>query len=157
MTDVHDSYPSPAISPSIEKSDIMAEAAASLPPSTETNPPSARKVPLVPGAHLPALQGPLLYVRMAVFFSLFVASATAIVGLQIPSMLLLLHSHALYRSYVRLTEHVFASSVIVLFYICCPGSKLVLTGDFDMMRPKTKSVIICNHQVSLIKSAGSML
>ncbi|KAJ3412438.1 hypothetical protein HDV05_000742 [Chytridiales sp. JEL 0842] len=109
-------------------------------------PDTEERKPLLPGAHLPPLKGPMVFIRMATFIIINVLTCVAIVGLQIPSFLLYLHSHSLYRSYIRMTENIFASMLITLLYFCCPGTKLVLTGDYEFMRPKTKSVVICNHQ-----------
>ncbi|KAI8854376.1 acyltransferase-domain-containing protein [Chytridium lagenaria] len=67
--------------------------------------------------------------------------------IQIPSFVLLLHSHKLYRYYIRLTEQIFGSMLVITTSLLCPATKLVITGDFDLIKPKHRSILFANHQI----------
>ncbi|KAI9359231.1 acyltransferase-domain-containing protein [Zopfochytrium polystomum] len=91
---------------------------------------------------------PEFYIR-AVLFTLFIyISSLGIVVLQIPSLLLFyFHSHHVYRSYIRLTEQIFGSVAVTVTELFCPGTALVLTGDYDKLSGKEKAVLFANHQI----------
>ncbi|KAJ3098950.1 hypothetical protein HDU96_010881 [Phlyctochytrium bullatum] len=89
----------------------------------------------------------MFYFRMAVFLFVIAGTSFCIVMINIPSLLLLLHSHALYRSYVRLTEQIFGSVLVVTTGLLCPETKLVLSGDFDLVKPKNRAILMANHQI----------
>ncbi|KAJ3220015.1 hypothetical protein HDU67_007748 [Dinochytrium kinnereticum] len=89
----------------------------------------------------------IVYMRMTVFAVVMTATAFSIVMIQLPSFILLLHSHKLYRWYIRLTEQIFGSVVVVTTGLFCPATKLVLTGDFDLIKPKHRSILFANHQI----------
>ncbi|KAJ1563311.1 hypothetical protein HK405_002518, partial [Cladochytrium tenue] len=96
----------------------------------------------------PAKDTPMFYLKVAGFLLILFATAGGIVLAQLPSLVLLLHSHALYRSYIRLTEKVFGSLSVVLTYLFCPGSVLVLTGDHErLQRRDQKLLLFANHQI----------
>ncbi|KAJ3103973.1 hypothetical protein HDU97_009628 [Phlyctochytrium planicorne] len=89
----------------------------------------------------------LVYVRMATFFILVAGTSFCLVMVQIPSLLFLLYSRKMYRSYIRLTEQLFGSTMVVTCRVLLPNTKLVLSGDFDLVKPKARSIMISNHQI----------
>ncbi|KAJ3193779.1 Acyl-CoA:lysophosphatidylglycerol acyltransferase 1 [Irineochytrium annulatum] len=95
----------------------------------------------------PAAEKYMFYVRIAVFFSVIVITCYGVILIQCFSLLLLLHSHRAYRAYIRVTEQIFGSIIMIVTYLLCPGTKLVVTGDFDRIRARGKSIMISNHQI----------
>ncbi|KAJ3161893.1 hypothetical protein HK101_000778 [Irineochytrium annulatum] len=113
------------------------------PGTTATGPPTSerRSVPN------PAAEKYMVYVRIAIFFILLVGTCYGVVLVQGFSLLLLLHSHTAYRAYIRVTAQAFGSVIMIVTYLLCPGTKLVVTGDFDRIRARGKSIVIANHQI----------
>ncbi|KAJ3315741.1 hypothetical protein HDU76_002127 [Blyttiomyces sp. JEL0837] len=113
--------------------------------SVEPNPSSA---PSTSEAPLTRQEAILFYSKMALFIFILFGTCLGVLALQIPMLLLYLHSHTLFRSGIRITEQMFGSMVILMVYIFCPGTALVLTGDFDKFKgSKSKSLVFANHQI----------
>ena len=102
---------------------------------------------LGPGAHSKPSPSHVKVARIIVFALLNFSIVLCICSVSIPSLVLCLHSHSLYRSFIRLIQKSFASHIAILVYLVCPGTELVLTGDHALMKAKSKAVVICNHQV----------
>lgn len=52
-----------------------------------------------------------------------------------------------YRSVIVITEQSFGSMIMFLVTIFTPGTQLVLTGDFELLKETKKAIIMSNHQI----------
>ncbi|KAL2919078.1 hypothetical protein HK105_201348 [Polyrhizophydium stewartii] len=105
------------------------------------------------------------YTNVALFFFLTVYTALGVVLLQLPSLLLLYgpmpvlfalpparraevraRAYRLYKWYIRWTESIFGSSVVILINTLAP-TRLVVTGDLDPIRDLPQVVVMANHQI----------
>ena len=125
-----------------------------LTPGKDTDLPPVASGEAVPIAAIPAgsaarkpKDGIVFYLKIALFLVLFLTVTLSILSMQFPSLLLLFHSHRLYRGYIRITEKIFGSLIIVLVHTFTPGTKLILTGDYDKLKADEKYVLISNHQI----------
>ncbi|KAJ3195845.1 hypothetical protein HDU82_001978 [Entophlyctis luteolus] len=93
------------------------------------------------------------YARMAVFVLLNVWSAVGVIAWSLPVLPLRFvrvpSVHALYRaqSQVRQVQAAYISFLLMLTAVCMPGSRLIVTGDWDRMKSSAKQVILSNHQI----------
>ncbi|KAJ3404863.1 hypothetical protein HDV05_006873 [Chytridiales sp. JEL 0842] len=124
--------------PTIDVPSTSIEATPSLPSSPYTH----RTYPP------PTLSEKLMsWVRFTLFIALIVLPCFSLLVMFLPSPLLLLHSHSLYRSYSRLMGSLWGSVVVITIYVLCPGTTLVLSGDFDKIDQWGKAVVMANHQI----------
>ena len=52
-----------------------------------------------------------------------------------------------YRKVIIVTERSFGSMIIFLCSLLTPGTKLVLTGDFELLKETEKAILMSNHQI----------
>ncbi|TPX32509.1 hypothetical protein SmJEL517_g04383 [Synchytrium microbalum] len=93
-----------------------------------------------PGSWLRTITGAL------VFLSSFLAVASAVNVCSLPSLVLLVFSRKAYRTYIRYTQQVFASWIVIVTWACAGPIELVLTGDYDRLAKEQQVVIMANHQ-----------
>ncbi len=55
--------------------------------------------------------------------------------------------YARYRAYIRLTEQVWASWVVIITSLMLPRGKIVFYGDYAQMAAVAQSIVIANHQI----------
>ncbi|KAI9353221.1 hypothetical protein DFJ73DRAFT_828582 [Zopfochytrium polystomum] len=91
---------------------------------------------------------PLVLLRAAILTLVLDGGCIAINTIQYPSLLLLhvLGSHALYRSYIRVTERLFGVVLVVVMSLLCP-LEIVLTGDHRSLDATSRTLIMANHQI----------
>eukprot|EP00842_Homolaphlyctis_polyrhiza_P004715 jgi/Hompol1/5244/HPOL_000657-RA len=131
---------------------------------TETELVSPEPISVLPRA--PPRVDRLLYnARAAWFFFLVLACGTAIILLQLPSLLLLVFPYPLqfalpatkrtefrrrfyrmYKFYIRWTESIFGSICTVIVSTLSP-CKLVISGDVNAVRDAKQLVAMANHQI----------
>jgi 1-acyl-sn-glycerol-3-phosphate acyltransferase len=117
--------------------------------STKPNVSDDDRTPVADAPHRSSVSYAQMMLQVSLFMLLTVGTSFAILLLQLPSLLLNLHSHELYRSYIRLTEQIFGSICIATLYLLSPETKLIVSGDIDMIKPHSKSIWISNHQLYL--------
>ncbi|KAI8609035.1 hypothetical protein BC830DRAFT_1173899 [Chytriomyces sp. MP71] len=91
------------------------------------------------------------YTKLFLFAVLWLVAPIAAVAVALPAAPLLYLDnrrwHAAYRGYVRIVERAFAAFVPITAWLFMPGSRLVITGDWDKMHASAKQVVMANHQV----------
>ncbi|KAJ3111353.1 hypothetical protein HDU96_005782 [Phlyctochytrium bullatum] len=84
--------------------------------------------------------------RLAVFVVLMEGVSLSINVVQCFSLpIYWMLSYRLYRVYIRLTERLFGSLMVILTYLLCPV-ELVLYGDTSLLRNDQSLVVMSNHQ-----------
>ncbi|KAJ3355445.1 hypothetical protein HDU83_003422 [Entophlyctis luteolus] len=90
------------------------------------------------------------YARMALFVLLNVWSAVGVIAWSLPVLPLRFvrvpSVHA-FQSQVRQVQAAYISFLLMLTAVCMPGSRLIVTGDWDRMKSSAKQVILSNHQI----------
>ncbi|KAI9207000.1 acyltransferase-domain-containing protein [Polychytrium aggregatum] len=89
---------------------------------------------------------PRFYVALVVFAVLNLWIATSVLLSGTLALVLLFHSHRAYREFIQILEKGFGSHVVILTYLLSPAD-LLLTGDLDALTPRTRSIIMANHQI----------
>jgi hypothetical protein len=90
----------------------------------------------------------LFWLRVVSWVLYSLGSVIAVLTLGFPAyMLRFLHSHTVFRSYIRLIQQYYGISLVIMIQLFMPGSKIVLTGDYDLIQPHSKSVAMANHQL----------
>ncbi|KAJ3062550.1 hypothetical protein HDU98_001566 [Podochytrium sp. JEL0797] len=89
------------------------------------------------------------YANMFVFVVYNVCVAMGVVACSLPMLPFRAFNLArpVYRAWIRQVQAAYISALLILTAVMLPGSKFVLTGDHDKMKPDVKQVIISNHQI----------
>ncbi|KAJ3160314.1 hypothetical protein HK101_000918 [Irineochytrium annulatum] len=90
----------------------------------------------------------LMAVKGATLFVLLEGVSLCINVVQVFSFPLLMVDHRLYRNYIRVTERLFASLMVLLTYLLMPVH-LSITGDTSGLKASTSTLLISNHQTLL--------
>ncbi|KAJ3017285.1 UNVERIFIED_CONTAM: hypothetical protein HDU68_011761 [Siphonaria sp. JEL0065] len=92
-------------------------------------------------------KSPKFFLRVFLFAFLWIAAPLCSVLVGAPAVPLLWINHEYYRAYLRHVEKGIGALVVFTVYLFTPGSSLVLSGDFEKMKPNAKSVVMSNHQI----------
>ncbi|KAJ3344912.1 hypothetical protein HDU83_004613 [Entophlyctis luteolus] len=92
-------------------------------------------------------RSPEWYLRLFIFATIWISAAVIALIATFPAVPLRLARHSYYRACVRQIQRAIGSLVVIVVALFLPGSRLVLTGDFDRMRPYRKQIVISNHQI----------
>ncbi|KAJ3095395.1 hypothetical protein HDU97_006998 [Phlyctochytrium planicorne] len=83
--------------------------------------------------------------RILTFLVLMEGVSLAINVIQCFSFPMYAASYMVYRSYIRITEQLFGSLMVILTYLLCPV-ELVITGDHQALSADERLIILANHQ-----------
>ena len=95
----------------------------------------------------PPLLAKVLFVLRALLFAMLtVATCSGLIICQFPSLLVWPFSARLYRAWIRKTERIFGSLVVVLLWTFVP-SRMILYQDYAALEGERNVVVISNHQI----------
>ncbi|KAJ3062048.1 hypothetical protein HDU98_002043, partial [Podochytrium sp. JEL0797] len=95
----------------------------------------------------PTPKPPTFFIKLFLFAVLWTVIPLAALLVGLPAVPLFVLNHKLFRSFVRHIERAAGAFMTITAFLFLPGSWLILTGDFDRMRPHRKQVVFANHQI----------
>ncbi|KAI8929652.1 acyltransferase-domain-containing protein [Entophlyctis helioformis] len=102
-----------------------------------------------PHTHAPGMaenKSILFYLRMVAFLGILFGCSLAINYIQFIGLPLKLVSRSYYRRWMRFTQRLFGSLMLIETYLFAPLD-IVLTGDHEALRDTDVTVIMANHQI----------
>ncbi|KAI9105883.1 acyltransferase-domain-containing protein [Phlyctochytrium arcticum] len=81
-----------------------------------------------------------------IFVIIMDCTATAINIIQFPSLPLRVFSRRVYRRYIQFTQAVFGTLLVLLTWLFTP-LEIVVTGDHELLKGDSMTVIMANHQI----------